>query len=389
MRRTIFHVDMDAFFVSVEQRLNPTLRGKPVIVGGDPEGRGVVSAASYEARAFGVHSAMPVSKAKRLCPQAICLRGNFDHYKRAHKKIMAILEKYTPDIEVTSIDEAYMDMTGFDRLYGHPMETAEKLKMQIQDETGLSASIGVASGKTLSKIVSDCAKPNGILMVLHDCERAFLAPLKISRLPGIGKHTQERMTDLGIRTIGQLAQIDEKMLVRTFGQWGHYLHLRACGIDESRLELPQAPKSISRERTFDEDTADPEQITSTLYFLVEKTARTLRGQKFQCRTITLKLRYSDFKTLTRSVTLKSPVDTDDVIFQNVKQLFTKADTRRGRIRLLGVGLSNFTSQQWQQELIDFHHIDRMKNLFKSIDQVRDRYGFDAVKIFKKPDGTKK
>ncbi len=272
-------------------------------------------------------------------------------------------------------------MTGFERLYGPPLATAKKMKQEIERETGLTASIGVASNKTVAKIASASAKPDGILMVPPGHERAFLADLAIERLPGIGKHNRKKMLDLGIRKIGQLAEIDEEILVRTFGKWGRYLHQRACGIDESTLEMPRIPKSISRETTFAEDTIDPQLITATLFHLVEKTAASLRKESLQVRTITLKLRYSDFKTLTRSITLADPTDIDKIIYKNVLRLFKKACARSIRIRLLGVGLSNFTSTQWQQELFDWHKTAKLKRLYKSIDTLRDRYGFDSIKIY--------
>ncbi len=332
---------------------------------------------------------MPISKAKRLCPNAIFLRGNFERYRQAHQQIFKIIDNYTPDVEVTSIDEAYLDMTGFERLYGHPLATADRMKREVQDKVDLSASIGIASNKIIAKIASDCAKPNGILMVLHGFEAEFLAPLEIGRLPGIGKHTHRKMIDLGIRRIGQLARIDEETLVKTFGQWGYYLHQHAGGAGTSTIEPPSAPKSISRENTFEEDTIDQELIASTLFHLVEKTAATLRREEIQARTITLKLRYSDFKTLTRSTTLNEPTDIDKVIYEAIIALFQKAYTRRARVRLVGVGLSNFTSNQWQQELFDFHKKQKMKNLYRSIDALRNRYGFDSIKILKHPPREKK
>jgi len=383
--KEILHVDMDAFFVSVEESLNPSLRGKAVIVGGDPEGRGVVSSASYEARKFGVRSGMALSQAKKLCPEAIFLRGDFERYGIISRKVFKILSKYTPDIEMASIDEAYLDLTGFGRLYGHTFSTAQRIKGEIKDRLRLNASIGIGANKLIAKVASRCAKPNGILMVFPGYEKTFLSPLSVERLPGVGKTLKEKLISFGVTRVGTLAGVGRDLLVRTFGKWGLALHYKANGVDYSAVGgRYSGPKSISRETTFEEDTIDRKTIFSTLFWLVERTAKSLREEKLQARTITLKLRYSDFSTVTRSMTLREGTDLDKKIYQCVEELFRKAWTRRGRIRLLGVCLSNFCSPAWQANFLDEEKTDKLKSFYQSVDKVRDKYGFDSLRIVKSP-----
>ncbi len=381
--RQIVHVDMDAFFVSIEENINPNLRGKPVIVGGDPDGRGVVSAASYGARKFGVRSGMALLQAKRLCPQAIFVEGDYERYSIVSRKLFKILSKYTPDIEMASIDEAYLDLTGFSKLYGYTFGTAQRIKDEIKDKLRLNASIGIGTNKLIAKVASDCAKPNGILMVFPGYERAFLAPLSIERLPGVGESVREKLIDFGVPKVWMLAQVDKDLLIRTFGKWGLALHYKANGVDSSTVGGDYSgPKSISRETTFDEDTIDRKLIFSTLFWLVEKTAKSLRDEKLQARTITLKLRYSDFSTVTRSMTFREGTDLDKKIYQCAEGLFRRAYTRRGRVRLLGVCLSNFCSAAWQESFLDEEKTGKLKSFYQSVDRVRDKYGFDSLRIVK-------
>lgn len=384
-RKQVLHVDMDAFFVSIEESRNPTLRGKPVIVGGDPDGRGVVSAASYEARKFGVRSGMALSQAKKLCPQAIFLRGDFERYSLVSRRIFKIVSKYTPDVEMASIDEAYLDLTGFGRLYGHTFGTAQRIKDEIKDRLRLNASIGIGTNKLIAKVASRCAKPNGIMMVFPGYEKAFLSPLSVERLPGVGKNLKEKLISFGVPTIGILATIEKDLLVRTFGKWGLVLHYNANGVDCSPIGgRDSGPKSVSRETTFDEDTIDRKLIFSTLFWLVERTAKSLREENLQARTITLKLRYSDFSTVTRSMTLREGTDVDKKIYRCVEELFRKAWTRRGRVRLLGVCLSNLCSPAWQVNFLDEEKTGKLKSFYQSVDRVRDRYGFNSLRIVKSP-----
>jgi len=381
--RQILHVDMDAFFVSIEESLNPGLRGKAVIVGGDPDGRGVVSAASYEARKFGVRSGMALSQARKLCPHAIFLRGDYERYSIVSRKLFKILSKYTPDIEMVSIDEAYLDLTGFERLYGATFSTAQRIKSEIREKLRLNASIGIGTNRLIAKVASDCAKPNGILMVFPGYEKAFLAPLSVERLPGVGKTAKEKLIDFGVRKVWMLAQVDKDLLLRTFGKWGLAMHEMANGIDRSEVGGEYSgPKSISRETTFEEDTIDRKLIFSTLFWLVERTAKSLREERLQARTITLKLRYSDFTTVTRSMTLKEGTDLDKKIYRCVEELFRRAYTRRGRVRLLGVCLTNFCSPAWQERFFDEERTDKLKTFYRSVNGVRNKYGFDSLRVVK-------
>jgi DNA polymerase-4 len=384
--RQILHVDMDAFFVSVEELVNPSLAGKAVVVGGDPDGRGVVAAASYEARKYGIHSAMPLRTAKRLCPHAIFLHSDLQNYAAWSRRVCRVFERFTPDVQAVSIDEAYLDLTGTERLYGPGIAAAEQIKLEIKERVGLNASVGLATNKLVAKVASELAKPNGLCAVFPGGEAAFLAPLKIGRLPGVGAATTERLATLGVRRVGQLARLDKDLLERTFGSTGVWLHERANGIDPSPIETRGLPKSISRETTFDEDTADLERMERTLFRLVERVGRALRKEKLQAKTITLKLRYSDFSTVTRSVTFGEGTDLDAVIYDHVKALFRKAYTRRGRVRLLGAGTSNFVSAAWQPPLVvDDLDVGKLKSLYKAIDKVRDRFGTDALRVGKEED----
>ena len=380
--RQIVHVDMDAFFVSVEELANPSLVGKPVVVGGDPDGRGVVAAASYEARKYGIHSAMPLRTAKRLCPHAVFLHSNLQDYAGYSRRVYRIFERYTPDVQAVSIDEAYLDLTGTERLHGPGIAAAEKIKLEIKKRLKLTASVGVATNRLVAKVASELAKPNGLCAVLPGFEASFLAPLKIGRLPGVGDTTKERLVALGVRRIGQLAQIDKDLLVRAFGKMGLWLHERSNGIDTGGVEARSLPKSISREPTFDEDTADTAKMDRTLFRLVERVGRALRKEGLQARCITLKLRYADFRTVTRSVTLREGTDLDAVIHEHVKELFGKAYTRRARVRLLGVGASHFTSGAWQESFVGELDVRKLKRLYRAIDTVRDRYGPDALRLGK-------
>ena len=387
--RQILHVDMDAFFVSVEELANPSLVGKPVVVGGDPDGRGVVSAASYEARKYGIHSAMPLRTAKRLCPHAIFLHADLQNYSAWSRRIYTVFEQFTPDVQAVSIDEAYLDLTGTERLFGPGVAAAERVKLAVKQQVGLNASVGLATNKLVAKVASELAKPNGLCAVFPGGEAAFLAPLKIERLPGVGAATTERLRALGVRRIGQLARLDKDLLERAFGSTGLWLHERANGIDPSPIETRGLPKSISRETTFDEDTADLELMDRTLFRLVERVGRALRKEKLQAKTITLKLRYSDFSTITRSITIREGTDLDAVIYDHVKALFRKAYTRRGRVRLLGAGTSNFVSAAWQQTfVVDDVDVGKLKSLYKAIDKVRDRFGTDALRVGKEEEEEK-
>lgn len=380
MVKTILHIDMDAFFVSVEQALDPSLIGKPVIVGGDPDGRGVVAAASYEARAFGIHSAMPLAQAKRRCPHAVFLRGAHRRYSEFSARIFEILERYTPLVEPMSLDEGYLDLTGCERLHAGPAEkTALAIRGEIHDTLSIRASIGMGTNKLMAKIASGLAKPNGLLRVLPGHEAAFLAPLPVGRIPGIGPKSQERFRHLGIHTVGQLAALPMELLEEVYGDWGVQLYRRARGVCDSPVHRRDETRSISRETTLDEDTLDAALLASILSYLTEKAAAQLRAEGLRARTVTLKLRTSDFNTLTRSHTLSEPACEDHVLFATVTQLLSRAFGGRTRVRLLGVALTGFsTGPQAQLDLFAEIHPERWDKLYRGIDRLRGKYGFDAV-----------
>ena len=376
--RRILHIDMDAFFASVEQVLDPTLQGKPVIVGGDPDGRGVVCTASYEARKFGVHSAMPLATAKRLCPRAVFIEGRFDHYRDASERIMKVLDAVSPKIERLCLDEAYVDITGSLRLFGSGRSIATKLKRDIRDRTALPASVGIAGNKLVAKIASDEAKPDGIVEVPPGDERVFLAPLPVARLPGVGARTQDTLDQLGVRTIGHLAEIPPEALNKVFGQSGYALQQRARGVHFGRVEQTPYPKSVGRETTFAEDLLDWEHIESVLCYLMERATYALREHHMETRCVTLKVRYADFKTVTFARTLAEPTDLDKTIYETLRALLPKAKCRRARVRLIGVSLSSLTHNQHQLSLFPPKQHQKWRRALVGVDRVRNRYGFDLL-----------
>jgi DNA polymerase-4 len=372
------HVDLDAFFVSVEVALNPELKGKPVVVGGRADARGVISAASYEARAYGLHSAMPLKTASRLCPQAIFIEGNFRRYREASKQFMAILADFSPFVEPMGLDEAFLDVTGFESLHGTIRRMAESIKQRVMEEQGLCASIGIAPCKVVAKVASDFSKPDGLVEVKPGEERNFLAPLPVGRLPGVGKQAQKRLKELGVITIGQLASMPLKTLNSHFGITGTTMHNTANGIDSRTVELPGTAKSISRETTFREDTNNSEFLKSTLRYLGEKVGEDLRRREKKAKCVTLKIRFSDFTTGTRSQTLKQPFDSNDVIFSTGAWLLDKAlQTGKQPIRLLGIGVSGLVEPYGQMSMLETDR-QRVVHLNKTIDDIRDKYGFSAI-----------
>ena len=376
--RRLMHIDLDAFFVSVEQVLKPELRGKPVVVGGKPDRRGVVAAASYEARAYGVHSAMPLLTASRLCPQAIFIEGNYQRYREASQKFMAILADFSPYLEPLGIDEAYLDVTGFQSLHGSIKKMAETIKQRVRDELGLCASIGIASSKVVAKIASDASKPDGLLEVPAGNERAFLAPLPVNRLPGIGKKSEQVLKNLGIGTIDQLAALPAEVLKRHFGTYGKLVRDHACGIDDRRVEPPTIAKSISRETTFSRDTGDTALVQATLRYLSERVGSELRQKERLARCITLKLRYADFTTTTRQQTLFQPADTDQAIFATgLKLLKIELPREKQAVRLIGIGVSNLVETGRQPDMLDTRG-QQLEQLNAAIDRIRKKYGFTAI-----------
>jgi DNA polymerase-4 len=376
--RRIMHVDLDAFFVSVEQVLNPELQGKPVVVGGRPDRRGVVAAASYEARAFGLHSGMPLATAVRLCPQAVFIEGSFPRYRDASKKFMAILADFSPFLEPMGLDEAYLDVTGFESLHGSIYRMALSIKQRVRKELGLAASIGIASCKVIAKVASELSKPDGLLEVPPGEEQTFLAPLPIERLPGIGKKTEQKLKGLGIKTLGQLSQMPPETLKSHFGAFGETLHRSASGIDNSQVSPPTEARSISRETTFDKDIDERSTLEATLRYLAERVGSNLRQQEKLAKTITLKLRYADFTTITRSRTLPQATDTDHTIYDTGAALLRRAlATEKQPVRLIGIGVSNLVEPGRQLAMLDTRD-QRQEQLNRAIDRIRDRYGFAAI-----------
>lgn len=385
MKRLICHVDMDAFFVSVEELFNPALKGKAVVVGGQADQRGVVSAASYAARRFGVHSAMPLRTAAKLCPQAIFVDGNPARYREYSKKVYAILNRFSPQVEMASIDEAYVDLTGTERLHGRPLRAAHLLHEAMKRETQLNCSLGMASSRLVAKVCSDQAKPNGALWVLPGQEAAFLAPLAIRRIPGVGKVTEASLQKLGIHLVGDLARLDESYLAERFGKWGLALAGKSRGEDaggwfDEEVAADQDPKSISHEHTFPVDTLDRATLENTLAKLSEMVARRLRQHGLYARTLQLKLRVSDFTTITRARTLSHATQLDREISTAILGVFREAWDGRAAVRLLGVHAGSFERSEGQLSLLEEPETQRLRNAFRAVDQIRGRYGIASIAL---------
>ncbi|TAJ99813.1 MAG: DNA polymerase IV [Chloroflexota bacterium] len=374
--RTILHVDLDAFFAAVEQRDHPELRGKPVAVGmGGTGDRGVVSAASYEARKFGVHSAMPIRTARRLCPDCIFVPVNGAQYQRVSREVMAILRRFTPLVEPISIDEAFLDVTASERLFGNGASIARQIKAAIRGELDLTASVGVAATKLVAKVGSDLRKPDGLVVVPPGEEAAFLAPLPISRLWGVGPQTAAALRDFGVTTIGDLAAMDRAALVRRFGKHGATLVDRAHGRDADPVDDPDAAKTIGHETTFDVDTADRDVLERTLLALSEGVSGRLRSAGVKARTVTVKVRDSSFRTVTRQRGLAVPTDLTEPIWLAAVEL-ARPEMRGRKIRLLGVTASHLGERE-QLEL--FEDVDpRRRHVVEATDELRRRYGPRAV-----------
>ena len=376
--RTIMHIDLDAFFVSVERILHPELNGRPVVVGGKPGGRGVVACASYEARAFGLHAGMPLASALRLCPQAIFIEGSYKRYSDASHKFMAILADFSPFIEPMGIDEAYLDVTGFESLHGSIRQMAVSIKERIRKEIGLCASVGIAGGKVIAKVASDLSKPDGLIEVPKGTDGSFLAPLTIEKLPGIGKKTGLVLKGLGIKKIGELAVLPLNTMKSRFGIYGEVLHRWANGIDDRGVELPGEAKSISRETTFARDTRERILLSATLRYLSERVAAELRESGKHARCIALKLRYSDFTTITRQRTLPQGTDSDQVIYDTGAGLLDIALlAEKQPVRLVGIGVANLVESSRQLDMLD-SSTRKLEKLDCAVDRIRKKYGFTAI-----------
>lgn len=382
--RTIFHVDMDAFFVSVEELYDPSLKGKAVVVGGQRHERGVVSAASYAARKFGVHSAMPLRTAAKMCPHAIFVDGHPERYRECSEQVYHVLGTFTPQVEMASIDEAYLDMTGTERLHGPPLKAAHTLHQRMKEKTRLNCSVGIGTSRLIAKVSSAQAKPNGVLWIVAGEEAKFLAPLDVREIPGVGKVMEKHLHDLGIQKVGDLTTLEEGELERRFGKWGLALAGKARGEDaggwfDSEVAADVEAKSISHEHTYNEDTANIAQLEATLMRLSEMVGRRLREANFHARTLQLKLRYKDFTTITRAHTLVGPTQLDIEIFEQVRALFRSNWQRAVPIRLLGVQASSFTTTTAGQiDLLEGGRQQRWKDALAAADRLRDKFGESSV-----------
>lgn len=384
----ILHSDMDAFYASVEELDNPLLKGKCVIVAGHSE-RSVVSAANYEARKFGVHSAMPLFQAREKCPEAIFLPPRMDRYKELSAKIMSILREFSPLIEPVSIDEAYIDITGCERLWGGVREIAFGIKKRIKETFNLTCSLGAAPNKFLAKVASDMDKPDGLTIIMPGDVQQFIATLPIHKVPGVGKNTHAELKLLGIRTLGDVKKYPEEVLLKKFGKFGRRLMEFANGIDRSVVTPVSKTKSISSEETLLEDTDDKQTLKKYILKQAEKVGRELRKSGIKAKTVSIKIKHSDFKQVTRSITVKDPTQSSDVIIRKAFQLLENYAMPK-KARLIGVGVSNLVPAAEPIQIDIFERGDRessnWEKLDVAIDAITDKFGTDIIKRATVKDG---
>ncbi len=382
----ILHVDMDAFFAAIEQRDNPALLNKPVIVGADPKAgkaRGVVSTCSYEARKFDIHSGQPISTAYKNCPKGVFLPVNMKKYHQVSDEIYKIFYEFTPKVEPVSIDEAFLDVSGSLHLFGSPKKTCQLLKERIKNQTRLTASVGCAPTKMAAKIASDLKKPDALVMVDEDNLIQFLHPLDIGKIPGLGKKSSAVFKQLGINTIGDLARKDPAEILEIFGQNGQYWWGLAQGIDQRQVQASDQIKSISHEITFEKDTQDKQLIQDTLIVLCEKVSRRLRMQGLKAKTITLKIRLKGFKTYTRSLSLASATNFVDIMYKVVKKLLVDFGLDQRKLRLLGVKASNCIDSNIKDSLLEGEKDKKKEKIHQAVDLIKERFGEGAIHRAKK------
>jgi DNA polymerase-4 len=376
-KKYIAHIDLDCFFVSVERIKDPSLIGKPVAVGGTGR-RGVVSSASYEARAFGVRSAMPSGQALDLCPGLIMVRGSHGEYGKISKRLYAFLCDYAPVVQQASIDEMYMDFTGCEKLYNNDLPGLMRtLQALVKREFSLPCTIALSSNKVISKIATGCVKPEGCITIEHGLEKEFLAPLDINVIPGVGKKTELELRKYDINHIRDIQRLTKRTMEDILGDHGGYFHRVAMGIGSDILEVEWKRKSISSENTFSKDTSDPEALLRYLYDLTESVCYSTRRYGWKGKTVKLKLRYSDFTTITRNITLKEATNDDRVVFDAVKGIFLKAYTRKASVRLVGVGLTQF-SEAAQEPMSLFPEEGKRTQVLNAVDKLKKKFGDDAI-----------
>jgi len=374
---SILHVDLDAFFASVEQLLDPSLRGRPVIVGGTGN-RGVVAAASYEARRFGVHSALPTARARRLCPEGVFVSPRIGVYREFSERVFTVFRAFTPLVEPISLDEAFLDVSGARRLFGDGPAVAAAIRARVQEEVGLVCSVGVATTKLLAKLASDASKPDGLLVIDAGKELEFLHPMPVSRLWGVGPATARKLEARAVTTVGELAATPEDTLIRLLGTGaGQHLYALAWNRDDRPVTPGHEAKSVSSEETFGRDLVARDELALEVRRLAHRTARRLRDARLSGRTVALKVRFSDFQTITRSVTLPEPTDSDLELADHATELLERIDPGAG-VRLLGVGVSNLEHGVHHQEELPFARAPRRRDVDAAVDAVRERFGDDAV-----------
>jgi len=380
--RVILHIDMDAFFAAIEELDHPEYKGKPVVVGADPregKGRGVVSTCNYEARKYGIHSAMPISQAYKRCPFAVYVFPRMRRYVELSKKIHEIFYEFTPKVESISIDEAFLDMSGCIRLIGSPIEIAKRIKKRIKDETGLTASIGIAPNKFVAKVASDLKKPDGLVIVEADKVVEFLAPLPISKMWGVGKKTEIKLKAKGIDTIGKLAKVSHQVLIKQLGKVGLHFWSLANGIDNRDVEVEHGVKSVSLENTFLEDINDEYKIEETITALADNVSRILRKEQLKGKTITLKIRLEDFSTFTRAQSYQSFIDASEIISSTCLNLYRKFNRQQKKVRLLGVAVSNLDTSCGDQLSMFDNTTGYEKKIDRIIDIIQNKFGADKIK----------